>query len=121
MYKKGYELRIFFFFEACRMSVIYLRSSGVESFTSQRQPPEMFYKKGNLRIFTKFTGKHLYQSTPHACNFIKKETLSQVFSCEFCKVSKNTFFTEHLWTTVFPTSLDFQCFEIPFFRKHYFM
>ena len=27
-----------------------------------------------------------------ACNFIKKETLAQVFSCEFCEISKNTFF-----------------------------
>ena len=26
-----------------------------------------------------------------ACNFIKKETLAQVFSCEFCKISKNSF------------------------------
>ena len=26
-------------------------------------------------------------------------TLAQVFSCEFCEISKNTFFTEHLWTT----------------------
>ena len=34
-----------------------------------------------------------------ACNFIKKETLAQMFSCEFCEISKNTFFTEHLWTT----------------------
>ena len=34
-----------------------------------------------------------------ACNFIKKETLAQVFSCKFCKISKNIFFTEHLWTT----------------------
>ena len=34
------------------------------------------------------------------CNFIKKEALAQVFSCEFCKVSKNTFLTEHLWKTV---------------------
>ena len=25
-------------------------------------------------------------------NFIKKGTLAQVFSCEFCKISKNTFF-----------------------------
>ena len=25
------------------------------------------------------------------CNFIKKETLAQVFSCEFCKISKTTF------------------------------
>ena len=28
-----------------------------------------------------------------ACNVIKKETLAQVFSCEFYKISKNTFFT----------------------------
>ena len=27
---------------------------------------------------------------PEACNFIKKETLAQVFSCEFCEISKNT-------------------------------
>ena len=29
---------------------------------------------------------------PEACNFIKKETLAQVFSCEFCEISKNTFY-----------------------------
>ena len=34
-----------------------------------------------------------------ACNFIKKKTLAQAFSCEFCEFSKNTFFTEHLWAT----------------------
>ena len=32
-----------------------------------------------------------------AWNFIKKETLAQVFSSEFCEVCKNTFFIEHLW------------------------
>ena len=26
------------------------------------------------------------------CNFIKKETLAQVFPCEFCKIFKNTYF-----------------------------
>ena len=31
--------------------------------------------------------------------FIKKETLTQMFSCEFCEISKNTFFTEHFRTT----------------------
>ena len=30
--------------------------------------------------------------SPFSCNFIKKETLGQVFSCEFCDISKNTFF-----------------------------
>ena len=43
-------------------------------------------KKGVLRNFAKFTGKHL-------CNFLKKETLAQVFSCEFCEIFKNIFFT----------------------------
>ena len=33
---------------------------------------------------------------PLACNFIKKESLAHVFSCEFCEITKNTFFTEHL-------------------------
>ena len=35
-----------------------------------------------------------------ACNFIKKETLAQVLSCEFCKIFKNTLFAEHLYVTV---------------------
>ena len=59
----------------------------------------MFCKKGVLRNFAKFTGKHLFQSLffnklaglrPET--FFKKESLAQVFSCEFCEISKNTFF-----------------------------
>ena len=34
-----------------------------------------------------------------ACNLIKKETLAQVFFCEFSKISKKIFFTEHLRAT----------------------
>ena len=34
-----------------------------------------------------------------ACNVIKRETLAQVFFCEFCEVFKNTIFTEHLLKT----------------------
>ena len=29
------------------------------------------------------------------CSFIKNESLSQVFSCEFCEICKNTLFAEH--------------------------
>ena len=36
---------------------------------------------------------------PEACNFIKKEALPQVFSCQFCQISKKAFLTEHLWAT----------------------
>ena len=58
--------------------------------------PEVFCKKGVLRNFAKFTGKHLCQSLfqscrSHAWNFIKKETLAEVFFCEFCENSKSTF------------------------------
>ena len=38
---------------------------------------------------------------PQACNFIKKDTLAQVFSYEFCEIFKNTFFTEHVRATTF--------------------
>ena len=31
--------------------------------------------------------------------FLSTGALARVFSCEFCQIFKNTFFTEHLWTT----------------------
>ena len=36
---------------------------------------------------------------PEPYNFVKKETLAQMFSCEFCEISKHTYFNEHLWAT----------------------
>ena len=61
---------------------------------------EVFYEKGVLRNFAKFTRKKLpgardsflTKLQAEAGNFIKKETLVQVFSCEFFEISKNTFF-----------------------------
>ena len=61
----------------------------------QKQPPEVFYLKRCSYKFTKFTRQGLCQilffNKRKACTFIKKETLAQVFSCEFCETSKNTF------------------------------
>ena len=55
-------------------------------------------KKGVPRNFEKFTGTHLCQSLffnkvagLRSATFFKKEALAQVFSCEFCEISKNTF------------------------------
>ena len=62
----------------------------------------MFCRKGVLTNCAKFTGKQLRQSlffnkvADQVCNFIKKEPLAQVLSCEFSQISKNIFFTEHL-------------------------
>ena len=66
-----------------------------------KQPPEVFCKKGVLRNFAKFTGKHLCQSLffnqvaglrPGAGVFL------------FCEIPENTFFTEHLRTTASETN-----------------
>ena len=61
---------------------------------SKKQPPEVLCKKRCSQKFRK-----IHRKTLKACNFIKKETLAQVFSCQFCEISKNIFFTEHLWAT----------------------
>ena len=58
---------------------------------------EVFCKEGVLRKFAKFTGKRLCQSLffnkvpgMRPATLLKK-ILAQVFSCEFCEISKNTF------------------------------
>ena len=48
-------------------------------------------RNGVRKNYAKFTGKHLCQS------LYFKTSLAQAFSCEFCEISKNIFFTEHLW------------------------
>ena len=59
-------------------------------------------EKGVLRNFAKFTGKHrcsiLFFNRPAT---LLKRLWHRCFSCEFCENSKNTFLTEHLWSTAF--------------------
>ena len=64
-----------------------------------------FNPTSHLKNFAKLTGKHLRQSllfnkvAGAACNFIKKETVAQVFPCQFCEFFRNNFLTEHLRVT----------------------
>ena len=61
----------------------------------QKQPPEVFCKK---RCPQKFR-KNPQENTSTRVSFLrklqasifKKETLTQMFSCEFCEISKNAF------------------------------
>ena len=76
--------------------------------------------KSLLLLYIITVGFHYYQSLTVAfdivkssrpkesCNFIKKEFLAQVFSCEFCKISKNTFF--HRTSLVNAFILHLYCF-----------
>ena len=75
-------------------------------FSVQKQPPEMFYKKDVLRIFAKFIEKHLCQSLffkkvayLEPATLLKKRRWHRCFPVKICRISKNTFFTEHVWTT----------------------
>ena len=43
-----------------------------------------------LKIWQKITCARVSCAGPQACNFIKKLTLAQVFSFEFCDIFKNT-------------------------------
>ena len=54
-------------------------------------------KKGVLRDFAKFTGKHLWQDLfLNACDFIKKEAVTQMFFLNFAKFLRTSFLTKHL-------------------------
>ena len=45
---------------------------------------EILFRSPHLEVFCKIS----QNSQENNCNFIKKETLAQVFSCEFCEISK---------------------------------
>ena len=62
-----------------------------------------------------------------SCNFIKKKTPTQVFSCEYCEIFKNSFFMEHIWwlllslgtfLIVIPISLHSVYTVLPNFEEH---
>ena len=65
--------------------------------------PEVFYKKGVLRNFAKFTGKHLCQSLffnkvagLRPATLLKKRLWYRCFSVNFAKFLGTSFLTKHL-------------------------
>ena len=80
----------------------------MEKFSNLHKCTFIELKNVYIKVF-KFTFSHLLPNlykilriSPYSvrmqefCNFITKETMAQVFSYEFRKISKNTFSTEHL-------------------------
>ena len=58
-----------------------------------------------ILIFWKFKC-HFNFELASACNFIKKETLTKVFSCEFAEFLRTPFLTEHLrWLLLYSASV----------------
>ena len=100
-----------------RQKWVFIKASTTDHLPLNHRPthssrPDMYCKKGVLKHFAKWTGKHLQQSLffNKVCrlevyNFFKKDTLAQMFSCEFCKIFKNTFF-------IWKKRLQYRCFIV---------
>ena len=61
----------------------------------QKQANEVFHKK---QVFLKISQNSQGNTFARVSFLIQKETLAQVFPCEFGEIFKNICFTEHLWT-----------------------
>ena len=90
-------------------------SCAVTASSLQKQPLEVFCKKRCSHRKTPVPEslfKKICRPRARACNFIKKETLAQVFSGEFCEISKNTFSYRTCLNVCF-------CLYQPLSRKHH--
>ena len=75
----------------------------IEQVFMQKQPSKRFFKKSEIwensqEVFCAGISFSIKLNSV-TWNFIKNESLAQLFSCEFCEICKNVFFAEHHWTT----------------------
>ena len=91
----------------------------------QKQPPEVFYKKGVLRNFTKFTGKHLCQSLSfnkvadlRPATLLKKRLWHRCFPVNFVKFLRTPF----LQNTAGRLLLKCKCLSVTrfFYNQHFY-
>ena len=68
---------------------------------------EVFFKKGVLKNFPKFTGNTCARA--FCQQLYLKETLAQVFSCEFCEIFRNTFFCRTPVVAAFVSECSYPC------------
>ena len=69
-----------------------LQTAGFETPGGSTRPEVFLEISENSQGNTCARASFLIKLQAGACKFIKKETLAQVSSCEFCKISKSTFF-----------------------------
>ena len=93
-------------------------NSGLRKVFHRGSRSHMFFKIGVLINFAIFTGKHrrwtlfLIKLQFFRPATLSKETPTQVFSCEYCDIFKNSSFIEHLWwllLVIFHKILTCQC------------
>ena len=80
----------------------------IKDLTLQKQPFVDVYKINLLKIFPKFTGKHLHRSL----YLMRVVPSTDVFSVISKILKKNIFFKELLWATLSDSSSQAPCLEI---------
>ena len=93
----GFRDKLDFIVENCDKSVCLIFNYNLKCKSSAK--PLSCYRSSHPEVFC----------AGGACNFIKKETLAQVFSCEFCEISKNTFFYRTPLVAAFGAIICFIC------------
>ena len=93
----GFRDKLDFIVENCDKSVCLIFNYNLKCKSSAK--PLSCYRSSRPEVFC----------AGGACNFIKKETLAQVFSCEFCEISKNTFFYRTPLVAAFGAIICFIC------------
>ena len=87
-----------------RFSIVYTSFHSFYFHVSRNSRPDVFCKKGVLRNFPKFTGKHPCKSLffnkvadlrPET--LLKKRLWDRCFPVNFAKFLRKSFLTEHLW------------------------
>ena len=84
------------FYSKCDSESCYIRHY---EDTSYSQRPEAATRGGAVSLWKKAFLEISQNSQENICVPVCIETLALVFSCQFCQISKNIFFTEHSWTT----------------------
>ena len=92
--------------------------------TTKGSRPEVFRKKAIMKNLAKSTGKQLCRSlffnkitSLRFTTFLKKKLRHKCFFCEFCKITKNTFFIEYLWWLLLLTAEPHYILRYEFFLR----
>ena len=92
-----------FIFKPCG-AWVYETLKSLENVRSEAAVQRCSVKRGVLRNFAKFTGKHLCQShffnkvaVMRSAAFLKKRLWSRCFPVDFVKLLRTPFFVEYLW------------------------
>ena len=68
---------------------LYVEGSSIQK---KKSCPEIIFFRYFYSVVFFVIFEQISNFRSEACNFIKKGTLKQVFSCEFCEICKNNFF-----------------------------